>query len=167
MRCLLDKATARLAAQGLLKLAEAGVLSEVETFSLDLFIRASELPHHAFIVPPSAAVFDRLADVPRYGGVIQLLRSRVGVAQPARYFRRWARRLRDLAFTREDAAVLALATFGTDAEAAILGMDFVATLDQHMINNWTARQAVIAERLAAMSGPLPEPYPAAPGCRKC
>lgn len=158
MRCLLDKVTARLAVQGLLKLGEDQALTDGELLALDLFLRASRPPHRLFIVPPTASVLRRFAEQPRYFPIIQLFLARVEVVQPTRYFKRWARRLRGLGFAREDAAVLALATFGTDSAAAIFGIEAVATYDQAMVNNWMMRQIEIQARLSAMQQPLPAPY---------
>lgn len=158
MRCLLDKATARFAVQGLLKLGEGQALGAEEVLSLDLVLRASNSSNRLFIVPPTANVLERLAASSRYARVVDLFLIRAEVACPTRYFKRWARRLRDVGFTQEDAAVLALATFGTDKDARMLGMDFVATCDQPMINNWRARQVKIHARLAAMHPDLHAPY---------
>ncbi|MBM4457917.1 MAG: hypothetical protein FJ011_09175 [Chloroflexi bacterium] len=158
MRCLLDKVTARLAVQGLLKLGEDRELTRGELLALDLFLRASRSPHRLFIVPPTASVLRRCAEQPHYSPIVQLFLARVEIVQPARYFKRWARRLRDLGFAREDAAVLALATFGTDSAATILGMEIVATCDQAMANNWAIRQSEIQARLSAMQRYLSAPY---------
>jgi len=54
--------------------------------------------------------------------------KRVKVLYPGRYFKRWARRLRDRTFTREDAKVLALGTFGTDEAGQILARSWVFIL---------------------------------------
>jgi hypothetical protein len=158
MRCLLDKATARYAVQGLLKLAEGRDLTEQELFTLDLLSQSQPPGTRLFIAPPSSNVARNLAQLPRYSDVIYLFLSRVEVALPARYFRRWVRRLRDYGFTHEDAAILALATFGTDKEGAVLGMDFVATYDRPMIQHWSGQREAIQERLAAMCRDIPPPY---------
>lgn len=158
MRCLLDKVTARFAVQGLLKLAEGRDLTEEELFTLDLLARSQPLTNHLFIAPPSANVAWSLAQLPRYSGITTYFLSLVDVAQPARYFKRWARRLRDYGFAREDAAILALATFGTDQEGSFLGMDFVATHDQSMIRHWSSQREAIQDRLTAMRQDIPPPY---------
>ena len=98
----------------------------------------------------------------RYGGIIRLFRDRMQVALPARYFTRWSRRLRDFGFTPEDAAVLALGTFGTNESGTILGMDYIATFDQPVIRHWATRQGAIRERWQTMKGDLPAPYRDAP-----
>ena len=103
-------------------------------------------------------MLQRVEKLSRYSAVVHLFRSRVEVVQPTRYFKRWARRLRDHGFTREDGAVLALATFGTSEDADILGMHVVATLDQAMIHNWDQHQTAIRKRFDAMRRNLPMPY---------
>jgi hypothetical protein len=158
MRCLLDKVTARFSVQGLLKLAEGRELTEEELLSIDLLARSEPPTTRLFIAPPSANVARSLARMPRYSGVTLFFFGKVEVARPAYYFKRWARRLRDFGFAREDAAILALATFGTDEEETILGMDFVATYDQRMIRHWSGQREAIQARLAAMRRDIPPPY---------
>lgn len=162
MRCLLDKVVARRVMEGLLKLAEARDLTDEELLALDLYERATAEGVRLFIVPPTENVLRRLESLPRYAAIIHLFRNRTEVVHPARYFKRWSRRLRDHGFTREDAAVLALATFGTSKDTDVLGMHFVATLDQPMIHHWAAQQKAIRKRLAAMQQNLQVPYCHAP-----
>lgn len=161
MRCLLDKVTARYVMQGLLKLAEERALTPEEIFSLDFFTRASSFELQLFIVPPTSQVLQKIAQLPRYTPLIESFLRQVDIVVPARYFRRWARRLRDCHFSREDAAVLALATFGTNATGTFLGMHTVATFDQPMITNWTVQRESIQQRLKTMLVTLPQPYCAA------
>lgn len=155
---LLDKVTARLMVQGLVKLEEEELLTQEEDLVLDLFKQATSPTLRLFIVPATANILQRLAQLPHYSAVIHRFLSRVDVVSPGRYCIRWARRLRGYAFTREDAAVLALGTFGTDETNSILGMDIVATLDQPMINNWSAREAELQTRLDTMRQDLAAPY---------
>jgi hypothetical protein len=54
--------------------------------------------------------------------------------------------------------VIALATFGTVPDGSILGMHYLATFDQPMLNNWLHQQEKIQARLKAMCHDLPEPY---------
>ncbi len=158
MRCLLDKVAARRTLEALLKLASAQELTVEEIHALDLYERASFPEMRLFIVPPTDNVLKRLTLVAAYATLIALFRSRTEVIVPVRYFKRWARRLRDHGFTREDAAVLALGTFGTSQDASVLGAQFVATFDQPMINHWRVQQTPIQKRLAAMRPHLRPPY---------
>jgi len=158
MRCLLDKGTARRMLEGLLNLAQGRELTPAELSAVDLFAQADGRMLRLFIVPPTANVLRKLARLPRYTGIVELFIARVEIAQPTRYFKRWARRLRDHGFTREDAAVLALGTFGTDDSGSILGMHALVTHDQAMLNHWSVQQPVIRASLAAMQRDIPEPY---------
>lgn len=158
MRCLLDKVTARYAVQGFLKLAEGRDLSDHEVFTLDLLERSSVQQIDILIVPPTLNVLQQIMQLPQYTRLIQLFLSQVQVAFPTRYFKRWARRLRKHHFSREDAAILALATFGTDAQGAILSMSVVATYDQPMMTHWRLQQTIIREQFANMQIDLPQPY---------
>jgi hypothetical protein len=144
--------------EALFKLASARDLTSEETHALTLFENASSLGVSLFVVPPTDNVLARLALSPAYAPLIAFFRSHTEVIVPARYFKRWARRLRKHGFTREDAAVLALGTFGTDQDAGVLGTQFVATYDQPMINHWLTQQASIQSRLAAMQPHLRPPY---------
>ncbi len=158
MRCLLAKVVARYTLTGLLKLAEGATVTREELFSLDLFARAESASLCLYMVPSSARVLQRLVELPRYLTIVRRFQERVGIVFPTRYYRRWARRLRDRDFGREDAAVLALATFGTNEESTILGMHFVATFDQPLINNWTVQEESLRAHLEMMRRDLPVPY---------
>lgn len=155
--CLLDKVTARRMLEGLLKLAEARDLTEMEVLALDLYERTSSCGLRHFILPPTDSVLHRLEDCPRYAAIIRLFRQRVEVAFPTRHFKRWARRLQEYGFTPEDAGVLALATFGTDKDATVLGMHVVATFDQPTITQWAAQRTAIQAHLATMQQDLSAP----------
>jgi len=80
--------------------------------------------------------------------------KRVDVLHPSRYFKRWARRLRERTFTREDAKVLTLGTFGTDEAGRILGAHVVVTYDRPVIRKWEQERAKVAEHLLAMTSNL-------------
>lgn len=136
MRCLLDKVTARYTLQGLLKLAENQELTREELFSLDLVSRAGASNMAIFITPPTDHILRKIGEQPRYSSIIGLFFKKTEVALPTRYFKRWARRLREFYFSREDAAILSLSTFGTNHDASMIGMRYVATYDRPMIMNW-------------------------------
>jgi hypothetical protein len=162
MRCLLDKVTARRILEGLLKLGEARELTEDELFTLDFYARAEVEGLRLFISSPTEYVLQRLETLPRYSAIIHSFRNRVEVAFTTRHFKRWARRLRDYGFTREDAAILALGTFSISTVGGVLGMDFVVTSDQPMIHQRTMQYAAIQDHLIAMQENLSDPYRQAP-----
>lgn len=157
MRLLLDKVVARRILIGLFSLAQDRPLTTADRIALDLFQQCVQLEHQLYVVPPTANVVRRINQA-AYQPIIDLFLGQTQVIQPARYTLRWARRLRDAGFSREDAAVLALGTFGTDVQAGILGVHFVATQDQRLINNWIVRHEQIQTRLMVMQQELPSPY---------
>ena len=158
MRCLLDKVTARHIVSGLVKISEGRTPTDAESFALDLYNRASHSGIALFILPQTERVLRHLERLPHYAPLIRLFRNQTQVTFPTRYFKRWARRLRNCGFTREDAGVLAIGTFGTTSDGNVLGMHAVATFDQPMINLWAAQQMVIEQQLANMRRNLPTPY---------
>jgi len=155
--CLLDKVVSRYAVSGLIKLRKGKSPVEAEIYSMNLIKNAGSRIK-LFIPLASANILIQYIETSKYKKIIKLFLTKVEIAFPTRYFRRWSRRLRDFGFTREDAAVIALATFGTNESKNILGTKFVATLDQPMINNWTARQTEIKDRYNAMQADLSYPY---------
>lgn len=158
MRCLLDKVTARHIMEGLLKLVEGRTVTSAELLALYFYQRARSNEITLFILPQTHNLLKRSEHLQRYVTIIRHFLGATQVVQPARYFKRWARRLREYGFTKEDAEVLALATFGTTLNRDVLGMHVIATFDQPMINQWEAHQIAIRERLSNMQRNLAVPY---------
>ena len=169
MRYLLDKVTARFIIQALSKLADLRTPMPDEKIALDFFSEALQR-HTLFIVPSAENLLLRIRRNSRHATLIDEFLERVQVAYPTKYHKRWSRRLRAYEFTREDASVLGLGTFGEDAEIlalgtfgegagdSTLGMHCVVTFDNGMINNWSEHQAAILEQLETMKRDLPKPY---------
>ena len=158
MRCLLDKVTARHIVEGLLKLVEGRTVTSAELLALYFYQRARSNEITLFILPQTHNLLKRSEHLQRYVVIIRHFLGATQVVQPARYFKRWARRLREYGFKKEDAEVLALATFGTTLNRDVLGMHVIATFDQPMINQWDAHQTAIRERLLNMQRNLAVPY---------
>ena len=158
MRCLLDKVTARHIMEGMLKLIKGRRVTSTELFALYFYQRASPGDITLFILPQTHNLLKRLEHLPRYVVLIRRFLAATQVCHPARYFKRWTRRLREYGFTKEDAEVLALSTFGTTANGDVLGMHVVATFDQPMINQWSAQREEIQRRLSDMQRNLETPY---------
>jgi hypothetical protein len=77
----------------------------------------------------------------------------VEVLSPTRYHTRWARRIRETSkLSREDAAMIALATFGSDPSGMILGVHRLITYDFPMINGYQKKRSRLERRLQAMTG---------------
>jgi hypothetical protein len=78
--------------------------------------------------------------------------------QKGRYLRRWARRLREVDFSPEDAIVIAYGSFGLDLQSQRVGVEAVITNDLKLRTNFHARLAAIKDRFENMVVQLPEPY---------
>lgn len=151
LTCLLDKSIARRILEGLCNLEN---LTPDERLALDLW-RWLHIKRTRMFVP---------------GGVINILRRFSHITQvrifldqveplwPTKYVKRWARRLRQYGFTREDALTLSLATYGTDYESKSLGVAFLITLDEALIKNFVTHKRELQDRLTSMKVYLAPPY---------
>lgn len=154
MRCLLDKNIARYAIAGL-RYGHLRLLSPLETGALAFWHLAEERGVALFI---SLASFRLLQHIARYDEVRILLNS-VGVLSPTRYHARWARRIRETTgLTREDAAMIALSSFGSDREGNILGTHLLVTYDRSMVNGYVDHAQKLDRRLRAMTAQLQPPF---------
>lgn len=148
---LLDKNITRRTIEALYHLNH---LSEEEFLVLELWRQLQQQQSHLFVPLGTVNTLQRVAhllEVRAFLATVEPLGS-------GRYLKRWARRLREHGFTREDALILALTTFGTSAATDILGVDALITLDQPFINNFRVQQAGLEKRLLAMTRQLSEPY---------
>ena len=74
-----------------------------------------------------------------------------------RYLSRWARRLRDLNFTREDSVVLAYGSFGLDTGRRTSEAEAILTADQALVRNFGEQHLGIVRRFEQMTRDLPLP----------
>ncbi len=84
--------------------------------------------------------------------------TETSVLYKARYLRRWARRLRAFAFTREDAVIISYGSFGASQAEKKVGVQYLVTGDFAMVTNFAACQADIQARFTPMVTQLPTPY---------
>ncbi|RMF32416.1 MAG: hypothetical protein D6759_08450 [Chloroflexi bacterium] len=152
---LLDKNVIRRAIGGLVKIGAERTISAEERESLVFVYQARQVGASLFMTPES---FHVLQHIPGCPPEVDLILEAVQVIQPGRYVKRWARRLRKHSFTREDAKVLSLGTFGTDKVGSFLGVDTIVTLDLALINHYNGQFDLLQSRLEAMVAQLPEPY---------
>jgi len=89
---------------------------------------------------------------------IRLFLDTVETMYAGKYFKRWARRLQEYGFNREDAKMLGLATYGTDATGGILGVEVIVTFDRSLINNYEVQRHALERRLQAMTAQLSPPF---------
>jgi hypothetical protein len=75
-----------------------------------------------------------------------------------RYLRRWARRLRDFSFSREDSVILAYGSFGVDAQHQTFGAEVIVSTDQPLMRRFHEQYDSIARRFQRMICQLALPY---------
>ena len=75
-----------------------------------------------------------------------------------RYLRRWARRLRDFSFSREDSVILAYGSFGVDAQHQTFGAEVIVSTDQPLMRRFHEQYGSIARCFQRMICQLALPY---------
>ena len=119
---LLDKNVVRRIVEGL---THPDRLTDEEATAIALWRALRRSRNRMFISAETANIMGRFSTWRE----IRLFLDTVETMYAGRYFKRWARRLREYGFTREDAKVLGLATYGTDAAGEVLGVEVIVTFD--------------------------------------
>lgn len=153
MRYLLDKNVVRYALTGL-HYRHTRSLSQLEIGALSFWRAAKMQDVSIFISPASFKVLQQI----KYREV-QLFLNAVDILSPTRYHTRWTRRIKETTgLTREDAVMIALASFGSNQQGNILGTRGLLTYDQRMINGYKQHLSILELRLRAMTRQLPAPF---------
>lgn len=154
MRCLLDKNVIRHAIAGLY-FASRRPLFRLEMDALRFWRVAEEHDVALFISHVSHHVLQRFSEYEE----VQIFLNSVSVLSPTRYHVRWTRRIRETTgLTREDAAMIALASFGTDEQSSLLGTHLLITQDQAIVNAYSHHLPTLQRRFRAMTAQLRPPY---------
>lgn len=148
---LLDKNIARRIIEALYHVDN---LSIEEEMALNLWRQLQAEGARLFIPIGAANILHQLAHFIE----VRTFLTTVESLESGRYLKRWGRRLHQHGFTREDALVLALATYGTDSEGNVLGVNILITLDRPFLNNFRSHRTKLQTRLSAMTRQLPMPY---------
>jgi hypothetical protein len=151
---LLDKNVIRRTITGIAGAQFGRPLTPEEDDCLSLLHEARKNNLRLFISIEAFNILQRLSKQ----GEVRVFLASTEVLQAGRYFKRWARRLREHSFTLEDAKILSLSTFGTDEAGELLGVHAVITLDQRLINNYHMNLASLQKRLKAMTAQLSSPF---------
>jgi hypothetical protein len=151
---LLDKNVVRRTIEGIGASLTAGPLTTEQSLAVGLLMRGKQVKASLCIVPETANILSRR----RSALAIRLFLAEVSVMRQGRYFKRWARRLREHGFAREDARMLSYGTFGLDPMGLVLGASALITFDRPFIHNFSAHHAMLLRRLGAMTVQLPPPY---------
>jgi len=148
---LLDKNVVRRIVEGLTHPDE---LADEEVTAIALWRALRQSKSRMFVSAETANIMGRFSTWRE----IRLFLDTVEIMNAGKYFKRWARRLREYGFTQEDAKVLGLATYGTDAAGEILGVGVMVTFDRSLINNYEVQRAALERHLQAMTAQLSLPF---------
>jgi len=151
---LLDKNVVRRAIEGMVKSEVGTGLNQEEDKAFNLIWNVQKANSPLFITIEAFNLLQRFVKKPE----VNLFLEMVDVMRPSRYFKRWARRLCEYGFTREDAKVLSSGTFGTNDCGDILGADVIVTFDRAFINNFNTHVDTLQQRLATMTINLSSPF---------
>ena len=149
--CLLDKSVTRRMVEGLCRLEQ---LTSNERLVLNLWYRLYVRSVRVFVPVGVINILQKFKHISEVNAFL----AQVEPLWPTKYMKRWARRLRQYGFTREDALILALATYGTDYEGKSLGVGILVTMDESFIRNFLAHQEELRARLTSMTSRLLPPY---------
>ena len=150
---LLDKGVVRRVYEARMRLAlgQPPTLQQAEAANVWSRLRSLGIP--LYITAQTEHILQR-----RLALFAAALLTHTRILQKGRYLRRWARRLRDVSFSPEDAIVLAYGSFGLDLQAQRVGVEAIVTNDLKLAANFNARFTAIQEHFANMVGQLPVPY---------
>lgn len=148
---LLDKNVARRIVEGL---AWPDNLTPERAVALALWRALRQLGGRQFLSTETVNILEQWSDRRE----IRLFLSTVETLYAGRYFKRWARRLREQGFSREDAKVLSLTTYGTDAPGQILGVEVLLTFDRPFVRHYEVQRPALERRLRAMTAQLLPPF---------
>lgn len=154
MGCLLDKNLVRYILNGLYH-GRSRPLSPLELSALSLWRTAEEQGVPLYISRYTYNVLQRL----RTYVIAQIVLDTMPALAPTRYHARWARRVRETAgMTHEDAAMVALASFGNNDAEDLVHIQWLATCDQLLVNGYRAVLPTLERRFQAMTAQLPPPF---------
>jgi hypothetical protein len=125
--------------------------SQIE--AVKVLVRLQHAHSQLYITEQSKNILQRRQ--PQYAKAIL---SGTEALRKGRYLRRWARRLRGKAFSREDAMVLAYGSLGVDVNLQVAGVEVIVTNDFKLAANFNAQHSAIKARFERMIFNLPEPY---------
>jgi hypothetical protein len=90
--------------------------------------------------------------------VAQVWSPSLRVLAPGRYLRRWARRLREESFGREDGVIVSYGSFGIDVTRETFGAEAILTTDYSLKTRFEQLRPHLTRRFERMTCQLAAPY---------
>lgn len=150
---LLDKGVVRRVYELRARVADELALTNLQLESAQVFDLLRKRGGQSYLTRQTANVLRR-----RRPSVAAPLLADTRELQKGRYLRRWARRLRGMAFSPEDAIILAYGNFGIDWQARLIAVEVIVTTDLKLAAHFLDQRDKIEARFTAMVSNLPEPY---------
>ena len=150
---LFDKGVIRRVYERRVRLARGEPPTPSQVEAANVYAQLSTTSHQLYITAQTEQILRRRPAV-----FSESFLTEMRTLQKGRYLRRWARRLRELMFSPEDAIVVAYGSFGIDVNVAQVGVQTLVTNDLRLARHFQAHQAEIARRFGEMKAQLPEPY---------
>lgn len=154
-RVLLDKNVVRKFLRALEKKEQGILLDASEQIAVQTIDAERANGKRLFIVPQSQNV---LRGFFKGDERVESFLDSVQVIVSGKYYKRWARRLQAIGFTREDARVLSHSTFGTDDDEKFVGVQEVLTFDKPLVTLFEIAEEQIQQKLDAMKRDFEPPY---------
>jgi hypothetical protein len=149
---LLDKGIVRRVFESVIRLAANRPPTEDQLQAVSVYQALLVTGKKVCVTPESANSARR-----RDERIATTLLNPLVVLVPGRYLRRWARRLRQHGVTREDAVIVAYASFGLDSAARELGAEVLVTLDGGLITRYRDVEGTLSVRFRRMVSHLLPP----------
>lgn len=150
---LLDKGVVRRVYEARVRLALGQPPTPLQAEAVNVWDRLRTLSTQLYITEQTEHILQRRSPL-----FATALLAQTQALKKARYLRRWARRLREMSFSPEDAIVIAYGSFGLDHSSQRIGIEAVVTNDLKLMANFHARFPAIRDHFAQMIAQLSEPY---------
>ncbi len=150
---LLDKGVVRRVYEARVRLALGQPPTPFQAEAANVWARLRALNTQLYITEQTEHILQRRSPL-----FATALLAQTRALKKGRYLRRWARRLREMGFSPEDAIVIAYGSFGLDLQSQRIGVEAVVTNDLKLRAHFHVRLPAIRDHFAQMIVQLSEPY---------
>jgi hypothetical protein len=150
---LFDKSVIRRVYEHRVRLAVGQPPTLLQAEAANAYARLCTFPNKLYITEQTANILQRRPIV-----FASAFLTDTQTLKKGRYLRRWARRLRELSFSPEDAIIVAYGSFGVDLTMPAVGVEIIVTGDLKLAAHFSAKQEEIRGRFESMISSLSEPY---------
>lgn len=142
---LFDKGVIRRVYERRMRLAAGGAPTLLQVEAANAYALLASITNLLYITEQTVNILQRRTPI-----FAAPLLADLQPLKKGRYLRRWARRLRDLGFSPEDAIVLAYGSFGVTSDMLNIGVEAIVTADLKLAANYQGNYAEIEHRFKEM-----------------